>query len=116
MQVEDPLRKEAAELGIKFANNISDLKLKERINEHKASLGNAEAKVNSPLSEIDNTPTTKKEPEEVIIERSSACGYYVVVIKGYEEAARRSNVAVEEVKEAITSGNAAGTYTFKLLD
>jgi hypothetical protein len=55
------------------------------------------------------------EDDNALIKRETVCKSYRTKIKGFEEAARRSGVTVDEVKESIDSGKPVGGYTFTFL-
>ena len=112
----------ATELGIVFTNNISTKNLKTLINAKEDELSNDL----TPKSEIQKevidpkieTPTPEENQEEsyldeMVIQRISACGNYKVKIIGAKEAARRSNVTVEEVLTSIKDAMPIKGWTFK---
>lgn len=72
---------------------------------------------NNPLPKIE-TPTPEENQEEsysdeMVIQRISACGNYRAKIIGAKEAARRSNVTVEEVLTSIKDAMPIKGWTFK---
>ena len=67
----------------------------------------------------DNLITDEKKIKELddnaLIKRETVCKSYRTKIKGFEEAARRSGVTVDEIKESIDSGNPIGGYLFTFI-
>lgn len=55
------------------------------------------------------------EDDNALIKRETVCKSYRTKIKGFEEAARRSGVTVDEIKEAIDSGKPVGGYLFTFI-
>ena len=55
------------------------------------------------------------EDDNALIKRETVCKSYRTKIKGFEEAARRSGVTVDEIKESIDSGNPIGGYLFTFI-
>lgn len=75
------------------------------------------------LGEFGNLITDKKKIEEdeedeednALILRKTECFTYRTEIIGFKETARRSNLTVEEIKEAIESGLPVGGYIFEFV-
>ena len=82
------LEQKAKELNIKFPANIGDETLLSKIEEEEES----KSKV-------------------VAVKRTSKCGNYTTKIKSIEEAARRSNLTVEDIEKALMNNTPAGGYT-----
>ena len=63
-----------------------------------------------PKKEVSKTPAVEESEDEetyedeVKIKRISPCGNYKVNIIGYKEAARRTDVTIEEIKQSIENG------------
>lgn len=53
--------------------------------------------------------------DNALIMRKTECFTYRTEIIGFKETARRSNLTVEEVKEAIETGKPAGGYIFEFV-
>lgn len=133
----------AVALGLLFEKNISNANLQKKIDEKNAEL-EAQLKGDSndstpqkPQSdneildsillekeklrvaelEKQKEPVKKVEIEDdnALIKRETVCKSYRTKIKGFKEAARRSGVTVDEVKEAIDSGKPVGGYLFTFI-
>lgn len=133
----------AVALGLLFEKSISNANLQKKIDEKNAEL-EAQLKGDSndstpqkPQSdneildsillekeklrvaelEKQKEPVKKVEIEDdnALIKRETVCKSYRTKIKGFKEAARRSGVTVDEVKEAIDSGNPVGGYLFTFI-
>ncbi len=79
---------------------------------------NVESEKNEGLAPNDNSPSddieqTKEQTEtyenEMKIKRVSKCGNYKTTITGVKEAARRSGITADEVKECLETGKPAKT-------
>lgn len=96
-------------------HNESQKKIDESLGVHPELLG-SETKGNTAT---DNLITDEKKIKELddnaLIKRETVCKSYRTKIKGFKEAARRSGVTVEEVKEAIDSGKPVGGYLFTFI-
>lgn len=112
----------ATELGIVFTNNISTKNLKTLIKSVEDELTNDLTPKDENSKEVIDpkieTPTPEENQEEsyldeMVIQRISACGNYKVKIIGAKEAARRSNVTVEEVASSIEKREPIKGWTFK---
>ena len=125
-------------LGVDYQKNISNENLQKKIEEKNAEI-EAQLKGNQDgdsTSDKQNENTLNVEikdsyaPEDtgnqdieikddyddnILILRKTECGSYKTKIIGIEETARRSNLTVEQVKEALESGNPVGGYTFKFI-
>lgn len=130
-------------MGVDFEKNISNANLQKKIDEKNAKL-EAQLKGDSndstpPKPQSDNEildsillekeklrvaelekqkePVKKVEIEDdnALIKRETVCKSYRTKIKGFKEAARRSGVTVDEVKEAIDSGKPVGGYLFTFI-
>ena len=66
-------------------------------------------------TKITDEKKIKELDDNALIKRETVCKSYRTKIKGFEEAARRSNLTVEEVKESIDSGNPVGGYLFTFI-
>lgn len=128
-------------IGVDFEKNISSVNLQKKIDEKNAEL---EAQLKDVDLEIpptvdeslgvptellgsetkgnaatDNLITDEKKIKELddnaLIKRETVCKSYRTKIKGFKEAARRSGVTVDEVKEAIDSGKPIGGYLFTFI-
>lgn len=60
----------------------------------------------------DEKKIDENDNDDVTVQRVSSCGGYRTKIKGLKEAARRSGVSVEQIQEALETGNSVGGYTF----
>ena len=119
----------AVALGLLFEKNISNANLQKKIDEKNAEL-EAQLKdvdLETPIVEEVKDMQTAVQPilesqkkideldDNALIKRETVCKSYRTKIKGFEEAARRSGVTVEEVKESIDSGNPVGGYLFTFI-
>ena len=117
-------------LGVDFEKNISSVNLQKKIDEKNAEL-------EAQLKDVDlETPPTVDEVKDMqiavqihnesqkkidelddnaLILRKTECFTYRTEIIGFKETARRSNLTVEEIKEAIESGLPVGGYIFEFV-
>ena len=105
----------AVALGLLFEKNISSANLQKKIDEKNAKL---EAQLKDVDLEIPPTVDEVKDmqiDDNALIKRETVCKSYRTKIKGFEEAARRSGVTVDEIKEAIDSGKPIGGYLFTFI-
>lgn len=58
---------------------------------------------------------TDTDEDNALILRNTECFTYRTEIIGFKETARRSNLTVEEVKEAIETGKPVGGYIFEFV-
>lgn len=66
-------------------------------------------------NKITDKETIEDEEDNALIMRKTECFTYRTEIIGFKETARRSNLTVEEVKEAIETGKPAGGYIFEFV-
>lgn len=97
----------------------SELK-EEDLSEHdKALLVNERQRVLEEQIKKDSQIKDEKKIEELednaLIMRKTECFTYRTEIIGFKETARRSNLTVKEVKEAIETGKPTGGYIFEFV-
>lgn len=108
-------------LGVDFEKNISNANLQKKIEEKQEQLGKElkgdQAENQEQVSDnFDNFDSEDEEDEDnALIMRKTECFTYKTEIIGFKETARRSNLTVEEVKEAIETGKPAGGYIFEFV-
>lgn len=96
-------------------NESEDEKL---FKEEMEALGKVETKVSGIFTDIENHLQKKideNDNDDVTVQRVSSCGGYKTKIKGLKEAARRSGVSVEQIQEALETGNSVGGYLFTFI-
>ena len=110
-------------LGVDFEKNISSVNLQKKIDEKNAELeaqlkdtqndDEKNAELEAQLKDTQNDD--EQLDDNVTVQRVSSCGGYKTKIKGLKEAARRSGVSVEQIQEALETGNSVGGYTFTFI-
>jgi hypothetical protein len=115
----------AVALGLLFEKNISNANLQKKIDEKNAELEAQlkdtqnddveDTESDNTLNDEDTQNDDKQSNDDVTIQRVSSCGGYKTKIKGLKEAARRSGISVEQIQEALETGNPVGGYTFTFI-
>lgn len=127
-------------LGVDFQEKISNAnlekKIKEKQEEIEANLKGAEAiKEENPKTDIQNSTVEQNKPienqdkekqeeieevdtyeDEMQIRRISPCGNYRVPIKGIKECARRTNLTVDQIKEALETKKPINGWMFEEIE
>lgn len=111
-QLANDLKGVQAENDIENKDNINPLANSESeeeklFKEEMEALNKVETKVPGIFTDTDE--------DNALILRNTECFTYRTEIIGFKETARRSNLTVEEVKEAIETGKPVGGYIFEFV-